>query len=74
MTVAALLAWSQAIPALISAGVMVEGQVAATIKSFHSTMTDAQLNAIAAVILSGAVQVQALAKLDMGGMTAAPIA
>jgi len=72
MTVAALIAWSNAIPGLISAGVMVEGQIASVIKSFHSSMTDAQLNAIAAVIVSGAVQVQAIAEKDMGTMTAKP--
>ena len=72
MTAAALLAWTVAVPQLISAGVMVEGQIAGLIKSFHPGMTDAQLNAVAALIVSGAVQVQALAKADMGNMTAPP--
>lgn len=71
MTIAALLAWSVAVPQLISAGVLVEGQVAALLKSFHQDMTDAQLNAIAAVIVSGAIKVQALAQADMGTMTKA---
>ena len=70
MTIAALLAWSTAIPQLIAAGVIVEGQVAGLIKSFHPGMTDVQLNAVAAVIISGAVQIQVLARQDMGTMTA----
>ncbi len=75
MPIAALLAWSSAIPQLISAGVLVEGQVAGVLKSFHASMTDEQLNAVAALILTGAVKGQAVAKKDMGDMIApAPVA
>lgn len=66
MTIAALLTWTNVIPQLIAAGIMAENQIAALLKSFHATLTDEQLNAIAALIIAGASSRLATAKLDAG--------
>lgn len=67
MTVAQLLVWSGVIPQLLNAGIIVEGQIVALLKSFHSVMSDADLNAIAALISAGAAAHIALAKKDEAG-------
>ena len=66
MTIAQLLVWSNTIPSLINAGIMVEGQIASLIKSFHSSMTDEELNAVAALLITNAKAHRDLAKKDAG--------
>lgn len=66
MTLQQLLVWSNTIPQLIGAGIMVGDQIAALLKSFHPGMTDADLNAVAALIASKAQNVKAIATKDLG--------
>ncbi len=72
MTVAQLLVWAQVIPTLVNAGIATETQIAALIKSFHQSLTDAQLNAICALIIAGATKHEALAVADT--LPSAPVA
>lgn len=66
MTIAQLLVWTNVIPSLISAGIMAENQIAALLKSFHKTMTDAELNAVTALIITHATAHLAQAQADAG--------
>lgn len=66
MTVAQLLVWAGVIPQLINAGIAVEGQIVSLIKSFHPGMTDAELNAVAQLLIDSATTHLAVAKKDAG--------
>jgi ABC-type transport system involved in cytochrome bd biosynthesis fused ATPase/permease subunit len=66
MTAMQLIAWSQTVSVLISAGIMVEGQIAELLKMFHSKLSDAELNAIAEQVKSDARVRLAQANRDAG--------
>ncbi len=66
MTIAQLITWSSVIPQLIQAGILVEGQVAALLKSSHPQMTDADLNAIALILIGNTQSALAIAKRNAG--------
>jgi len=70
MTIAQLLTWSSTIPTLINAGIMEVGQIANLLKTFHSTLTDAQLAQITALIIAGAKSQLTTATADAAGAKA----
>jgi len=54
------------LPQLLSAGLATEQEVANLIKSFQPGMTDAELNAVLQLVISGATKHKALADADAG--------
>jgi hypothetical protein len=54
------------LPQLVAAGLATEQEVVATIKAFQPGMTDAELNAVLALVTAGAQKHKALADADAG--------
>jgi hypothetical protein len=55
------------LPSLLSAGIATEQDIVTIVKAFHPGMTDAELNAVCALVVAGATRHKALADADAAG-------